>query len=99
MPAPPLRRSIGGQDTWMSKTKPSGQVGECAKVRHGFCRYGYTAFNLDSHVVAVAEKKFFHVLDCVGWVPHVSSPKRIVGTPFRSGSPVPTESASPTLIR
>ncbi|HEX8809127.1 MAG TPA: hypothetical protein VF760_09050, partial [Xanthobacteraceae bacterium] len=49
--------------------RPSG---ECAKVRHGFCRYSYAAFNLNSHVVAVAEKKLSHILNCVGWVPHVS---------------------------
>ena len=49
--------------------RPSG---ECAKVRHGFCRYSCTAFNLNSHVVAVAEKKLSHILNCVGWVPHVS---------------------------
>src|SRR5215469_1967071 len=58
--------------------------GECAKVRHGFRSYGDTAFNLDSHVVAVAEKKFFHVLDCVGWVPHISFPKRTEATLCRS---------------
>ena len=29
---------------------------ECAKVCDGFCRYGDIAFNLDSHVVAVAEQ-------------------------------------------
>jgi hypothetical protein len=29
--------------------------------------------NLDSHVLAIAEKKLFHILDCVGWVSHVSS--------------------------
>jgi hypothetical protein len=52
--------------------RPSG---ECGKVRHGFCRYGYTAFNLNSHVVAVAEKKLFHILHCVGGVSHVSSPR------------------------
>ena len=51
--------------------RPSG---ECAKVRHGFCGYGYTAFNLNSHVVAVAEKKLSHILNCVDWVPHVSEP-------------------------
>src|SRR6516164_7536920 len=50
--------------------------GECAKIRHCFCRYGDAVFNLDSHVVAIAEKNFFHILDCVGWVPHVSPPKR-----------------------
>ena len=53
--------------------RPSG---ECAKVCDGFCRYGDVAFNLDSHVVAVAEKKFFHILDCVGWVSHGSSRSR-----------------------
>ena len=43
---------------------------------------GYTAWiedsngNLDSHVVAVAEKKFFHILDCVGWVSHARSRSR-----------------------
>src|SRR6516164_5627610 len=50
--------------------------GECAKIRHCFCRYGDAVFNLDSHVVAIAEKNFFHILDCVDWVPHVSPPKR-----------------------
>ena len=49
---------------------------ECAKVRHGFCGYSDTAFNLDSHVVAVAEKKLSHILNCVGWVPHVSCTAR-----------------------
>src|SRR5262249_9015946 len=44
--------------------------------RHCFCRYGDAVFNLDSHVVAIAQKNFFHILDCVGWVPHVSPPKR-----------------------
>src|SRR5215471_16287838 len=51
--------------------RPSG---ECAKVRHGFCGYGDVAFDLNSHVVAVAKKKLFHILDCVGRVPHVRSP-------------------------
>jgi hypothetical protein len=49
--------------------RPSG---ECAKVGHGFCGYSDTAFDLDSHVVAVAEEKLSHILNCVGWVPHVS---------------------------
>ena len=53
--------------------RPSGK---CAKVCDRFCRYGDVAFNLDSHVVAVAEKKFFHILDCVGRVSHVSSRSR-----------------------
>jgi len=39
----------------MFKAKPSGQRGQRAKMRHGFCRYCDTRFNLDSHVVAVAE--------------------------------------------
>jgi hypothetical protein len=29
--------------------------------------------NGGSDVVAVVEKKFFHILDCVSWAPHVSS--------------------------
>ena len=53
--------------------RPSG---ECAKVCDGFCRYGDVAFNLDPHVVAVTEKKFFHILDCVGWVSHARSRSR-----------------------
>ena len=57
----------------MSKIKPPGQV--CAKVRHGFCFYGDTAFDLNSPVIAVAEKKLSHILHCVGWIPHVSSPR------------------------
>src|SRR6516165_2466669 len=68
-------------DVYDQTFRPSG---ECAKVRHGFRSYGDTAFNLDSHVVAVAEKKFFHVLDCVGWVPHISFPKRTEATLCRS---------------
>jgi hypothetical protein len=57
----------------MFKAKPSGQRGQRAKMRHGFCRYCGTRFNLDSHVVAVAEKKFLHLLDCIGCVSHASS--------------------------
>jgi hypothetical protein len=57
---------------WMFKTKPSGQV-DSAQVRHGFCRYRDTRFNLDSHVVAVAEKEFLHLLDCIGCVSHARS--------------------------
>jgi hypothetical protein len=60
----------------MSKTKPVRPSSESAKVCHGFCGYGDVAFNLNSHVVAVAEKKLFHILDCVGRVPHVRSPNR-----------------------
>jgi hypothetical protein len=48
----------------MFKTKPSGQLG--AQVRHVFCCYRDIGSNLDSHVVAIAEKKFVHLLDCVG---------------------------------
>jgi hypothetical protein len=38
------------------------------------CGYRDTGFNLDPHVVAVAYEKFLHLLDCIGWVPQVSSP-------------------------
>jgi hypothetical protein len=72
-PARPSRRSIGGQGLrGCQATRPSR---ECAKVRHSFCFYGDTAFDLDSHVIAVAEKKLSHILHCVGWIPHVSSPR------------------------
>src|SRR5262245_28638606 len=50
--------------------------GECAKIRHCFCRYSDAVFNLDSHVVAIAKKNSFHILDCVDWMPHISPPKR-----------------------
>jgi hypothetical protein len=50
--------------------RPSG---ECAKVCDGFCRYGDVAFNLDSHIVAVAEKESPHLLDCIGCVSHARS--------------------------
>ena len=56
----------------MFKTKPSGQA-EGAKICHGFCRYCDTRFNLDSRVVAVAEKEFPHLLDCIGCVSHARS--------------------------
>jgi hypothetical protein len=46
---------------------------ECAKVSYGFRTNWHVSFNLDSHVVAVAYKKFFHVLDCVDRMLHVSS--------------------------
>jgi hypothetical protein len=32
------------------------------------------ARSANSHVVAVAEEKLSHILDCVGWVLHVRSP-------------------------
>ena len=44
----------GSRSTWMFKAKPSGQAGP--QIRHGFCGHRNTSFNLDSHVVAVAEK-------------------------------------------
>ena len=56
-------------------------------VREGpprFLRLLHVGSYLDSHFVAVAEKNFFHILDCVGRMLHVSSPKRIEGTPFPS---------------
>jgi hypothetical protein len=51
---------------WMFKTKPSGQVGSARKSATAFCSYRDTGSNLDSHVVAIAEKKFVHLLDCIG---------------------------------
>jgi len=60
-------------DIYDQTFRPSG---ECAKVRHGFRSYGDTAFNLDSHVVAVAEKKLLHFLDCIGCVSHARSRSR-----------------------
>jgi hypothetical protein len=39
--------------------------GKRAKVGHRFSGYRDTWFNLDSHVVAIAEKKLLHILDCV----------------------------------
>jgi hypothetical protein len=50
--------------------RPSG---ECAKLCDSFCRYVDVAFNLDSHVVAVAEKESPHLLDCIGCVSHARS--------------------------
>jgi len=50
----------------MFKTMPSGQVGKRAKVGYRFSGYRDTGFNLDSHVVAIAENKLLHILDCVG---------------------------------
>jgi hypothetical protein len=44
---------------------------ECAKVSYRFRTNWHVRFNLDSHVVAVAKKKSFHLFDCVGLVPHV----------------------------
>jgi hypothetical protein len=41
-------------------------TGKRAKVGHRFSGYRDARFNLDSHVVAIAEKKLLHILDCVG---------------------------------
>ena len=43
-----------------------------AKVGHRLSGYRDTGFNLDSHIVAIAEKKVLHILDCVGRVSRVS---------------------------
>jgi hypothetical protein len=56
----------------MFKTKPFGQAGS-ARRSDGACGYRDTHFNLDSHVVAVAEKKLLHFLDCIGCVSHATS--------------------------
>jgi hypothetical protein len=49
-------------------------------VREGpprFLRLRRYHFQFDSHIVAVAGQEFLHILDCVGWVPHVSSPRLV----------------------
>jgi hypothetical protein len=46
--------------------QPRLPSGGCAKIRHGVRAYRHVASNLHSHVVAVAEQNFFHILDCVG---------------------------------
>jgi hypothetical protein len=77
MPAPPSRRSIGVKVYVNVQDQAVLPSGECAKIRHGFRAYRHVASNLHSHVVAVTEQDFFHILDCVGRVPHLSSPKRV----------------------
>jgi hypothetical protein len=37
-----------------------------AKVRNGFRNHGDTSFNLDPHVVAVANNEPLHIIDRVG---------------------------------
>ena len=39
---------------------------ERAEVSYGFRTNWHISFNLDSHVVAIAENKLLHILDCVG---------------------------------
>ena len=65
----------GSRSMWMFKIKPPGQVGSVRRSATLFCFYGDTAFDLHSHVIAVAEKKLSHILHCVDWIPHVSSPR------------------------
>ena len=75
----------GSRSTWMFKAKPSGQAGP--QIRHGFCGHRNTSFNLDSHVVAVAEKMLSHRLYRLCWIPHVSSPGAVGGATTVHGQP------------
>ena len=50
----------------MFKAKPSGQAGSARRSATVFAVTAIPVSNLDSHVVAVAEKEFLHLLDCIG---------------------------------
>jgi len=56
----------GSRSTWTLKDQAARPSRERAKVGHGFCSYRDASFNLYSHVVAVTEKKFLHLLDGIG---------------------------------
>jgi hypothetical protein len=60
----------------MFKAKPSGQVGSARRSATVLAVTATAGFNLYSHVVAIAEKKLSHFLDCIGCVSHARSRSR-----------------------
>jgi hypothetical protein len=46
----------------------SGPSGKRAKFSHGPCGNGDAGFNFDPQVIAVAEEKLLHRLDCLDWI-------------------------------
>jgi hypothetical protein len=71
----------------MFKAKPSGRAGSAQRSATIFCGYRDVRFNLDSHVVAVAEKMLSHRLYRLCWIPHVSSPGAVGGATNAHGQP------------
>ena len=66
----------GSRSTWMFKTKPSGQVGSARRSATVLAVTATPVSTSISHVVAVAEKKLSHFLDCIGCVSHARSRSR-----------------------